>query len=122
MKKILLSLAFFTITPMVLFLSIIFLSFFTYQKTGLPVIGHVSNSVAFAALPSGDTVLEDQLSSKDVRTESLRLFLQKNKSPLEPYSTNLIDSANKYGIDYRLLPAIAMQESNLCKKAPKDSH
>jgi hypothetical protein len=36
-----------------------------------------------------------------------------------------VDVADKYKLDYRLVPAIAMQESNLCKNLPgklKDSH
>ena len=44
------------------------------------------------------------------------------KSDLLPYAQNIVDAADKYDLDYRLIPAIAMQESNLCKKAPKDSH
>lgn len=33
-----------------------------------------------------------------------------------------VDSADRYGLDWRLLPAIAFQESNLGKNTPKDSH
>jgi hypothetical protein len=39
-----------------------------------------------------------------------------------PYAQNVVDAADKYNLDYRLVPAIGMQESNLCNKAPKDSH
>ncbi len=123
MKKFLLSAAFFTIAPLLLFISIVYLSFFSYQKTDPgSFFGKKNNSVAFAALPNADISLEDQVVSKDSRVESLRAFFQRNKSPLEPYSANFIDTARKYDLDFRLLPAIAMQESNLCKKAPKDSY
>ena len=39
-----------------------------------------------------------------------------------PFATDVIESADKYGLDYRLIPSIAMQESNLCKKIIKDSY
>jgi hypothetical protein len=30
--------------------------------------------------------------------------------------------ADKYSLDFRLIPSIAMQESNLCKKIPAESY
>ncbi|MEK7573453.1 MAG: hypothetical protein AAB531_03415 [Patescibacteria group bacterium] len=122
MRKILLSAAFFTITPLLLFVSIVYLSYFSYQKGDKGGFLSKNNSVAFAALPTADITLEDRIISKDSRVESLREFFQKNNSPLEPHSASFIDAARKYDLDFRLLPAIAMQESNLCKKAPKDSY
>jgi len=52
----------------------------------------------------------------------VRQFFAKYKSPLEPYAKNIVDDADKYTLDFRLLPAIAMQESNLCQKIITDSH
>jgi hypothetical protein len=39
--------------------------------------------------------------------------------PEEYYGQFFIEIADKYEMDFRLLPAIAMQESNLCKVTPK---
>jgi len=78
--------------------------------------------VAFAALPSAENVLGDSITSKDARIEIVRQFFAKYKSPLEPYAQNIVEDADKYGLDYRLLPAIAMQESNLCQKIIADSY
>jgi len=78
--------------------------------------------VAFAALPTTDNSLEDQILSKDGRVENLREFFSRYGSPLEPFSQKIVESSEKYGIDFRLLPAIAMQESNLCKKAPQNTY
>lgn len=122
MKKLLLSTLFFTITPLVLFLSIVLLSYFSFQSGRTSLFGNSKNSVAFAALPSGSSQLTDQILTKDARTESLRAFLAKHNSPLEPYSNKLVQASEEHELDYRLIPAIAMQESNLCKKAPKDSN
>ena len=39
-----------------------------------------------------------------------------------PYANNVVTAADKYKIDFRLITAIAQQESNLCKIIPPDSH
>jgi hypothetical protein len=41
---------------------------------------------------------------------------------LAPYYQLLVDTADKYGLDYRLLTSIAMKESGLCKIIPEGSH
>lgn len=60
----------------------------------------------------------------DARSAIVANFLKRHSSPLEPhdyFGQFLVEKADEYGIDYRLLPAIAMQESNLCKKIPEGS-
>lgn len=63
-----------------------------------------------------------QISKNDGRTEIIRQYLAKYHSSLEPFSKTIVETADKYSLDYRLLVAIAQQESNLCKKIPTDSH
>ncbi|MBI2611138.1 glucosaminidase domain-containing protein [Candidatus Gottesmanbacteria bacterium] len=65
---------------------------------------------------------ETILTSKDARPYLVERFLKKYDSPLIPHAQFLVDTADKYGLDYALMPAMAMQESNLCKKSPEDSH
>ena len=60
--------------------------------------------------------------AQDIRTMALRKFLQDYKSPLADYVEVLINQADTWGIDYTLIPAIAMQESGGCKKIPSDSY
>jgi len=66
------------------------------------------------------------IESADARIPLVQNFLERHKSPIlaeEPeFATFLVEMADRYEIDFRLLPAIAMQESNLCKVIPKDSH
>jgi len=121
MRRIFLPLTVFLITPLIIFLSIAYLSFFSYKKTDNSFLSR-DRSVAFAALPPTDNLLADQISSKDSRVENLRVFLNRYASPLEPFSGQIVKSSEKYGLDSRLLPAIAMQESNLCKKAPQNTY
>lgn len=59
---------------------------------------------------------------QDSRVLSLKNFLLKYDSPLVPYSEKMVALADKYGFHYGLLPAIAMVESNLCKKIPENSN
>ncbi len=49
------------------------------------------------------------------RTASLRAFFKKYNSTLEPYSAHFVTTADKYGLDYRLLPAISCVESTCGK-------
>lgn len=64
------------------------------------------------------------IQSADARPILLAKFLEANKSPLTPYSYwggYLTQLADQYQLDYRLMPSIAMQESNLCKVIPPGS-
>lgn len=58
----------------------------------------------------------------DSRIVNLKSFFRKHNSPLYNYADKIIKVSDKYQFDYRLLPAIAMQESNLCRVIPDDSY
>ena len=124
MRKIILSTSFFIFTPILILISILYFLFLSYDyKVHHSTITHTSNNrVAFAALPSSENVFGDNIFFKDARIEIIRQFFEKYKSPLEPFAQNVVEDADKYGLDYRLLPAIAMQESNLCQKIITDSY
>jgi hypothetical protein len=122
MKKIFLSAIFFTLTPILLTFCILYFSFLGVEKKG-PLSFLVSNSnVSYAALPDSQNVLGDSVTPQDARVAVLTDFFNKYNSALAPFAQNVVSSADKYGLDYRLLPAIAWEESTLCKNAPKDSH
>ncbi len=121
MKKILLLGTTFIATPLLIFVCIIYLSFLFYQDNKLN-LSQNHNKVAYAALPSTQNLLHDRVSSKDSRIEVLEIFFKRYNSELVPFAQNIVTTADKYNLDYRLIPAIAMQESNLCKKVPKDSY
>lgn len=62
---------------------------------------------------------------EDARPTILATFLKKYRAAMTPhdlYAREFVAMADKYGLDFRLLPAIAMQESNLCRKAPAGSN
>jgi len=65
----------------------------------------------------GETVFSD-----DARVMLLRHFFEKYQSPMSPFTAQIVEQSDLYKLDYRLIPAIAMCESNLGKKIPgKDS-
>lgn len=78
--------------------------------------------VAYAALPPTSGSLKVKIIAQDIRVSIVQDFLKKYKSDLLPYAQEVVSAADKYDLDYRLVPAIAMQESGGCRKAPKDSH
>lgn len=123
MRKIFLLTSFFITTPALILTTIIFLSFLTFQQNhkGILTLGTAQKS-AFAALPSLTNRFADEIIEKDARPEIVRKFLNLYQSPLEPFAIDIVKTADAYGLDFRLLPAIAMQESNLCKKAPANSY
>lgn len=58
----------------------------------------------------------------DIRISVLKKFLQSYESPLADLSVFLVDTADRWSLDYTLIPAISMQESGGCKVIPDDSY
>lgn len=65
-----------------------------------------------------DQVLGVQITDK--RAYTVSNFLK--KTPLEPYSSYIVETSDKYGIDYRLIPAIAVKETGGGRTANEDSY
>jgi hypothetical protein len=76
-------------------------------------------------VPLSDTGLKTAVAGSDARPIIIANFLERHSAPLTPYDyygQQLVDIADRYNLDYRLLPAIMMQESNLCKSIPPGSY
>lgn len=58
----------------------------------------------------------------DYRVENLKNFLESVNSPLTPYAQNFVLEADKYGLDYRLVPSISGVESTFGKRIPAKSY
>ena len=58
---------------------------------------------------------------KDKRVAVLKAFLRQHDSPLYDQADFIVKVSDQYELDYRLLPAIAMQESTACKAIPVNS-
>ena len=82
----------------------------------------LNNTVAYAALPTSQNIQSAEITQSDGRTEHLRQFFATYNSPLEPFAQDFVTAADEYGLDYRLVASIAMQESGLCKTIPNNSY
>lgn len=119
---------FFVITPVTLAVSLF--SLFSLKTSVLAKDNTSQNNLAvgysgvrvYASLPPQLPSVSDQVGAQDARPELVRQYLEYYDSPLVPYSDLIVQTEDKYKLDYRLIPAIAQQESNLCKIIPPDSY
>jgi len=121
MRLVLLA-GYFVVTPLFI-LILIFYQLFLLHQDSQAVAKSLTNDqlkTEFSAVPDKSQGAAHALSAREARIEVLREFFARYNSPLEDFAENVVVTADKYGIDYRLLPAIAMQESTLCLKSPKD--
>ncbi|HCB23144.1 hypothetical protein A3B42_04470 [Candidatus Daviesbacteria bacterium RIFCSPLOWO2_01_FULL_38_10] len=105
------------------FISLIFSLFLSvYLSTDKVVDSQNQNFKLYSALPAGNNQIFQQVDYLDARSILVRNFFKKYNSPLQDLNTQFIEVADKYELDFRLLPAIAMQESLGGKKVIKDSY
>lgn len=76
----------------------------------------------YSSAPFDTSAIQAHSQLSDARASNLKAFFRKYYSPLYDYADLIVQQSDKNGFDYRLLPAIAMQESNLCLKIPSDSY
>ena len=71
---------------------------------------------------NSDTKVLSNVTAGDSRVVLVERFLAKYASPMVGSGKTFVAAADQYRLDWRLLPAIAFQESNLGKRIPKGSH
>lgn len=81
-----------------------------------------NDQFAASARPEDETEIQEEVEVADSRIANLQRFLRRYNSPLYEHAEFIVTTSDKYSMDYRLLPAIAMQESGLCRVIPHDSH
>lgn len=105
------------------FTALIFSILFTFQLSETKVVKQVNqNFKLYAALPQNTIELFDNIDHADARSKIIENFFKQYNSPLAPLSGVFVAVADKYKLDYKLLPSIAMQESNGGKKLIADSY
>ncbi len=119
-------LTFFILTPIALVASLISLVSIVPASASNINSNKITQSNAgvsvYASLPSKIPSVSGFITAGDARPEIVKSYLSRYNSPLVPYSKEIVQFADKYGIDYRFIPAIAQQESNLCKVIPFGSY
>lgn len=125
MRKFILPGLFFLATPITILVSIFFLLVVIHEgipSGNKPALLSMATPVAYAALPSGGIKFDGQIVATGAKEETLLQFFQKYNSPLSDYTHFIIRTAEEYNLDPKLVPAIAMQETNLCAKSKEGSH
>jgi hypothetical protein len=119
LRKTLLALLWFPLTLILLLINLTLLesSAFWSQPT-LPLSNVAPNDNSVTASSGTSEVLSANVIAGDARTMLLESFFKKNSSPMTPYASLIVAQADAYGFDFRLVPAIAMCESNLGKHVP----
>jgi hypothetical protein len=106
---------FFLITPLTLFVSILSLYTMNIPK-------ETKGSQVYASLPDTIPEVSGSVIGDDARVLVLEKYLEMNTSPLTQYARLLVETADTYNLDWKLLPAIAQKESGLCHVIPENSH
>jgi hypothetical protein len=102
------------VAPLTLLFTIFSLYTITKPKPSEPIIASTDN---LNPVNPNSQVLGIQI--VDFRPFRVAKFLK--GTPLEPYSDLIVLISDKYEIDYRLIPAIAMKETGAGRVAPEDS-
>lgn len=130
MKKIFLTIIFGIFAPITLGLSLFCvwqlertddLSFLVSQQAE-KVLGAETPLELYAALPPAVGSVGQAIAKGDARPILIEQYLEKYNSPLLPHSDFIFEMSEKYNLDYGLMVAIAMCESNVCKKIPDGSY
>ena len=128
-KNSVLVLVFFIITPVTIGISLF--SLFSLKKNDITqqkfnttnlVVSPKSGLSVYASLPSSIPSVSTSIEFADARPQIIKNYLVAYNSPLVPYANLLVQAADKYNLDFRLVTAIAQQESNLCKIIPPGSY
>ena len=92
----------------------------TYQKTpNFSAEAPMKTNFQLTAAGGTSQVLSATIESGDARVLLVESFLNKHNSPMSPYAGNIVWEADRFGIDFRLAPSIAMCESGAGKRMPK---
>jgi len=95
----------------------------SYYRSIMDDLSMIASAISDEGISPNDTTeILQKYQTNDIRVANLKYFFRKYNSPLYDIAHVFVEKADEYTFDYRLLPAIAMQESNLCKYIPDNSH
>ncbi len=129
MKKLLLAVGWLVATPIFLFYLIVSVNKISHTRhlsraieSSVKVVAAESPYRMFAALPEQVELISNSIESEDARSLIITNWMTAYKAPLAPYGDVFVKAADKYGLDWRLLPAISMKESGGGRAIPVDSY
>ena len=119
LRKTLLAFLWFPLTFILLIVNLTILASSTnWGHPALPLSNAAPDDTNVTTGSGTSEVLSANVIAGDARTLLLEKFLKENESPMTPYANLIVAEADRNGFDFRLLPAIAMCESNLGKHVP----
>ncbi|TSC86007.1 MAG: Uncharacterized protein G01um10147_1011 [Microgenomates group bacterium Gr01-1014_7] len=102
---------------------LLFAILFSFYLSTPKVVLPVSQSFKlYAAIPTSKVQVSENFTLADARPKLIENLFEKHKSPLADLGALFVTVADKYGLDYKLLPSIAMQESKGGQKVVDNSH
>ncbi len=120
-RKLLLVAAWFPLTLLLVLINLSMLvGYARSTSAGVRLNAVAPQDTAFQlAGASTSQVLSASIVSADARVYLVETFLKDHTSPMTPYAGLIVSEADRLGIDFRMIPAIAMCESNAGKHMPK---
>jgi hypothetical protein len=115
--------AFFILTPLTVMASLaslVSLSKDTKVVTKTATIPHVQ--ILAASTQKETSSITFAVNAADARVALVRNYLARYDSPIVHLAEYIVKVSDQNGIDFRYIPAIAQQESNLCKKIPEETY
>jgi hypothetical protein len=127
MRKLILLSVWFVTTPLTLIVSL----YLYTQVSSTRALGSLfrlkvknliqeSPYVMFSSLPATVSDIQTAVKAGDARPVIIEDFL--NGAPLTSFSKHMVEISDKYDLDFRLLPAIAMVESGGGRAIPEESY
>ncbi|MDA1079212.1 MAG: hypothetical protein O2840_00810 [bacterium] len=129
MKNLFFAFSWIFLSTGVILTSVAGVQFYLQGITWQEFIGNPSEAVRASITTAAEEEKQAEITAfmevQDARAQIVTNFLARYKAPLTPhaeYGELFVEIADDYEIDFRLLPSIAMQESNLCKVTPPGSY
>ena len=98
------------------------ITFSLYLSITKQVAPQSNNFKIYSSLPQGGMEVSEDIQKVDARAKIIENFFRGYKAPLADFASEFIVVSDKYHLDWRLLPAIAMQESNGGRKVIENSN
>ena len=117
--KILLTILWFPLTFVLLLVNLALLKSLYVEQSPVQAADTITPAKHITASAGTAQILGASVIAGDARSLLLSSFLEQHTSPMAPYAELIVREADSHGLDFRMVVAIAMCESNLGKRMPK---
>lgn len=118
-RKALLTVLWFPLAFVLLILNLVLLRSLYLEQSPVLAANTTAQPKNLTASAGSAQILGASVIAGDARSLLLASFLEQHGSPMAPYAELLVKEADTNGLDFRMVVAIAMCESNLGKRMPK---